>query len=253
MSTIDVTNDSFTCHREDDMAVITILEGAKSLSTTVSGKADLMGALEIIKEDRQIKGLAILYSDKYLGDVEFKTFLQEILDAKQYKSRNRIVDTYKNAIVQFIQMANTYPKPAVVGMSGKIDPGDFAIHLALDLRIATDNACIIHPNLQLGIPPSPPLSFYLVHSLGSHKATELIMTRQKITAQEALDLGLITQIVSGEDLKKTCLDKLRQLSSIPGHTLVESKRMLQPDLGKIKKYLDAAFDSAVRCLNIMDT
>jgi len=253
MSTIDVTNDRFTCHREDDLAVITILEGAKSLSTTVGGKEDLMGTLKTIKEDRQIKGVAMLYSDKYLGDVEFKMFLQEILDAKHYKGHNRIVDTYKNAIVQFIQMANTYPKPVVVGMKGKIDPDDFAINLALDLRIATDNACIIHPNLQLGFPPSPPLSFYLVHSLGSHKATELIMTRQKITAQDALDLGLITQIVSGEDLKKTCLDKLRQLSSIPGHTLVESRRMLQPDIGKIKKYLDAAFDGAVRCLNKMNT
>ena len=43
MSTIDVTNDTFTCHREDDLAVITILEAAKSLSTTVGGKEDLVG------------------------------------------------------------------------------------------------------------------------------------------------------------------------------------------------------------------
>jgi len=206
-----------------------------------------------IKEDRQIKGVAILDSDKYLGDVEYKKFLQESLDAKHYKGHSRFADTYKNAIVQFIQMANTYPKPIVAGMKGNVDPDDFAINLALDLRIATDNACIIHPNLQFGFPPSPPLSFYLVHSLGSHKATELIMTRQKITAQDALDLGLITQIVSGEDLKKTCRDKLRQLSTIPRHTLVESRRMLQPDMGTIKKYFDAAFDGAVRCLNKMNT
>ena len=79
------------------------------------------------------------------------------------------------------------------------------------------------------------------------------MTRQKITAQEALDLGLVTQIVSGEDLKKTCLVKLRRVSTIPRHALIESRRMLQPDMGKIKKYLDATFDGAVRCLNKMNT
>lgn len=253
MSSMDVTNDTFTCHREDDLAVITILESGKSTLSTATGKEDLMGTLKAIKEDRQIKGVAILVSDKYLGDVEYKKFLQESLDTKHYEGPSRYADIYKNAIVQFIQIANTYPKPIVAGMKGNIDPDDFAINLALDLRIATDTACIIHPNLQIGFPPSPPLSFYLVHSLGSHKATELIMTRQKITAQDALDLGLITQIVSEEDLKKTCLDKLRRLSIIPRHILVESRRMLQPDMGKIKKYLDAAFDNAVRCLNKMNT
>jgi hypothetical protein len=59
MSTIDVTNDTFTCDQEDDLAVITVLAGAKILSTTVGGKEDLMGTLKIIEEDPQIKGVAI--------------------------------------------------------------------------------------------------------------------------------------------------------------------------------------------------
>lgn len=253
MSKIDVANDRFTCHIEDDFAVITILEGAKSLSTTVGGKESLMGTLKIIEEDQEIKGVAVIYSDKYLGDVEYKKFLQENLDVKNPNSHSRFVDTYKSAMVQFLQMANTYPKPIVSGMKGNIDPDDFAISLALDFRIATGNACIFHPNLQLGLPPSPLLSFYLVHNFGSQKATELILTKHKITTQDALDLGLITQIVSGEDLKKTCLDKLRQLSTIPRHALVESRRMLQPDMGKLKNYLDIAFEGVVRCLNKMNT
>lgn len=253
MSTIDVINDRYTCHIEDDMAVITILEGAKSLSTTVGGKENLMGTLKTIEGDREIKGVAIIYSDNYHGDVEYKKFLQENLDTKNHNRRSRFADTYKSAMVQVLQMVNTYPKPIVGGIGGNIDPDDFAISLALDFRIATGNACIFHPNLQLGIPPSPLLSFYLVNSFGFHKATELILTRQKISAQDALDLGLITQIVVAEDLKKTCLDKLRQLSTIPSHTIVESRRMLHPDMDIIKNYLDKGFDGVVRCLNKMST
>ncbi|MCP4630770.1 MAG: class I SAM-dependent methyltransferase [bacterium] len=40
---------------------------------------------------------------------------------KVFKSHSRLTDTYKNAIIQFIQMANTFPKPVVVGMKGNID------------------------------------------------------------------------------------------------------------------------------------
>ena len=73
------------------------------------------------------------------------------------------------------------------------------------------------------------------------------------SVQEALDLGLIAQVVSTDDLENTCLEKLRHLSPIPDYALVESRRMLQPDIEEIRKYIEAGFEGALRCLYKMKT
>ena len=45
MGTINMTTAAFTCHQEDDLAVITISEGAAIVTTTVGGKEDLLETL----------------------------------------------------------------------------------------------------------------------------------------------------------------------------------------------------------------
>ena len=253
MSKIDMTMDTFTCHQVDDLAVITILEGANILSSTVSGKENLKAVLNTIRDTPDIKGLAVLYSDKYPGNTEYRRFLQENIEAKHYKDKSNYAVTYKSALIQFLEMINTYPIPIVGGMSGEIGPDSFGINLAFDLRIAAKGTSFFHPNLQFGLPPSPPLAFYLLRSLGYHRATELILTKPKLSSQEALDLGLIAQVVSTDDLENTCLEKLRHLSPIPDYALVESRRMLQPDIEEIRKYIEAGFEGALRCLYKMKT
>ena len=248
MGTIDMTTATFTCHQEDDFAVITILENAKIVTTTVGGKEDMLKAMDMINSAQQIKGVAVLYSDKYRGDAEHKKFLIESLEGIRSTEKSRFATTYKYAIIQFLERIISFPKPIVGGMEGDIGPTSFAINLAFDLRISADDTNFFHPNLKLGLPPAPLLAHYLVQTLGSFKATELFLTKSAFSAQDAFDLGLITQIVSKENLKKTCLDKLRQLSNLSGNTLVETRRMLQPDLDGLRNYIDAGFDGAIRCM-----
>ena len=106
-----------------------------------------MVVLDRIKEDQQIKGVVVLYSDKYLGDAEYRKFLQASLEEKHYYGGSRYAVTYKSAIVQFLEMINPFPKPIVGGVDGDIGPTSFSVNLTFDLRIATDNASFFHPNL----------------------------------------------------------------------------------------------------------
>ncbi len=249
MSTIDLTTDTFSVYQEEDLAILTLSKGAKILATTVSGKEGLLDAMSAIKAAPQIKGLTVQYSDEYHGDDEYIKFLRENLEQKHYLGGSRFTITYKSALYQFLEEIIQFPVPVVGGFEGDVSPNTFAINLAFDVRIATDNFCIFHPNLKLGLPVSPFLSYYLVQSLGSPKASELMLTKSELSAQEALDLGLISQIVPQKDLKRTCIDKLRQMISIPGDALVESRRMLQPDMYNMRKYIDEGFDATIRCLH----
>ena len=247
MTSIDMVNDFFTCRQDSDLAIITLLKGAKKLATTVDAKETLLMALKTLKDSREINGVAFIYSDEYSGNTEYRQFLLKIFEEKQYHDGRSSTVPYKSAAMQVLETIRTYPKPIVGGMVGDIAPDSLGLNLALDLRIACEGTTYFLPNLQLGFPPSGLLSFYLVRSLGPHRATELMLTKQKISAQEALELGLITQIVSPEDLENTCLDKLQQLSTIPDCTLVESRRVLQPDLDEVNDFINAGIDGSLRC------
>ncbi len=252
MSNIDVTTDTFTCHQEDDLAVITMLEGAEILSTTVSGKNDILETLNRINETRQIKGVAVICSDQYRSDSEYEKFMLETIEGiSSPSSERRFTTTYKYAYLQFLKDIKLLSKPIVGGMSGDIGPNTFAVNLAFDLRVSTDDANFFYPNLKLGLPPAPLLAYYFIQSLGPHKTTELFLTKSVMTAQDAFELGLITQIVSSNDLKKTCLDLLRQVSTLSENTLIETRRMLQPDMDGLQTYVEKGFDSAIRCINKM--
>jgi enoyl-CoA hydratase/carnithine racemase len=248
MGTIDIIEDTFTCHQEGDLAVFNILEKAKAISTTVSGKDVFFEAMNAIKAAQDIKGVAFLYSEKYQSDVEYEKFIKETIENIQKIDQRRYTITFKSAIIQFLENIHTFPKPIVGAMDGYIAPTSFAANLAFDLRIATDKTNFILPDLKFGLPPSPPLSFYLVHSLGHQKATDLILTKSEITAQEALDLGLLTQVVSKKNLKDSCIDKLRQLTAISEDALIESRRMLKPSLKKMREYMDKGFEGTIRCM-----
>ena len=248
MILLDVKNDSFACHQDGDIAVITIFKGPHKILTTVDSKEDMMSILETVKGSHKIKGIAIVYSDTYPGNTEYKQLISEILEEKVETDKSRYNVRYKNAIVQFLEFIHTCPIPIVGGMNGEIGPDSFGLNLAFDLRLATEKTAFFNPNLQFGFPPSALLSFYLVQSLGSPKATELVLTKPEFSSQEALDLGLITQIVTAEDLEYSCIAKLHELSSIPRHTLVETRKILQPSMDEIKNHLDAGFEGSLRSL-----
>ena len=253
MASIDVKHDFFTCRQDDNFAVITALKGAKQVLTTLDSKEDLISLLNTIKDSQKIKGVAIIYSDKFPGNTEYIRGYRKILEGKQSADRSRTFITYKSAIIQFLEIISKYPIPIVGGMNGDIGPDSLGFNLAFDLRIATERTIFFHPNLQLGFPPSALLSFYLVRCLGSPKATELMLTKSKFSSQEAFDLGLITKIVSKDDLENNCLERLRELSSIPNHTLVETRRILQPSINEIRNHVDAGFEGSLRSLYKMKT
>jgi hypothetical protein len=58
MSIISVTTNTFTCHQEDDLAIITILDGAQKMSTTVSGKVEILETLNMgpVNDGCQVNG-----------------------------------------------------------------------------------------------------------------------------------------------------------------------------------------------------
>jgi enoyl-CoA hydratase/carnithine racemase len=247
MTSVNVEHEYFTCQQVEDLALLKINKGAKKLLTSVDSKETIMSVLEKIKDTKTIKGVAVIYSDKYSGHHEYRQLLSNILETET-TSTQRNVDLYRNAISQFLKTIHSYPLPIVSGMNGEIGPDTLGLNLAFDLRIVSNNTIFFSHNLELGFPPSSILSFYLVQSLGSPLATELMLTKNELKPEDLLELRLINKIVSTEDLESTCLHKLRRLVRIPKHALVEARSMLQPNIDEVLKHIDSGLKSSLRSI-----
>ena len=232
----------------NDFVILTLRKGAKKILTTVDSKENLISVLKRISGSGEYKGVAILYSAEYSGHEDYKKFLLEIMDEKPGADKSRYTTTYKYAIIQFLKTIREFPLPIVGAMNGDIGPDSLGLNLALDLRIASNDTFFHNPELELGLPPYSLLSYYFVKSLGPTRATELLLTRKKFSAREALDLGLVTEVVPQADMENRCLEKLEGLCSIPAQTIVETRQMLQPSMDEINDNIDAGFQSAIRSL-----
>ena len=72
--------------------------------------------------------------------------------------------------------------------------------LACDLRLAVPTAKFFYPVMKLGFLPQPSDPKRLAALVGPARAKLILMAGQKITADQALQFGLVDQIVDGSDL-----------------------------------------------------
>ncbi|WP_454804642.1 enoyl-CoA hydratase-related protein [Mucilaginibacter phyllosphaerae] len=91
-------------------------------------------------------------------------------------------------------------KPVIAAVNGFALGGGLELAMACHIRIASDNARMGLPEVTLGLIPGYGGTQRLTQLVGRGKALELIMTADMITAAEALQFGLVNQVVFQADL-----------------------------------------------------
>lgn len=98
-----------------------------------------------------------------------------------------------------------YPKPIIAAVNGIAFGGGCETTEACSLAIAAEHATFAKPEIRLGFPPPFGGTQRLPRHIGRKRANEMILTGEAISAQEALRIGLINQVVPADDLLPACL------------------------------------------------
>ena len=104
-------------------------------------------------------------------------------------------------------------KPVIAAINGVCLGGGNELAMACHLRIAGDRARFGQPEITLGIIPGFGGTQRLPRLIGKAKATELILTGDLITAQEAYRLGLVNQVVPQDQVLKVAKDLARKIAA----------------------------------------
>ena len=128
---------------------------------------------------------------------------------------------------RLMQAIEELPIPVIAAVNGFALGGGTELALACDLIVASEKARFGQPEINLGLIPGFGGTQRLPQRIGLMKARELIMTGDMIDAKTALELGLVNQVVAGEQLMDAARALAGKLVSKSAFALRQAKSALR--------------------------
>jgi len=122
----------------------------------------------------------------------------------------------------FTRLAAT--KPTIAAISGFCLAGGLEIALWCDLRIATGSSRLGYPERRWGVPLIDGGTQRLPRIVGMGRALDLILTGRIIDAEEALAMGLLTEVVAEGGHLNRALELAENLARFPQSTMLADRR-----------------------------
>jgi enoyl-CoA hydratase len=104
--------------------------------------------------------------------------------------------------------------PVIAAVNGLAAGGGFELALACHLRIAAAGARFSLPETKLGVIPGYGGTQRLARTTGSGRALELMLTNTEISAEEALRIGLVNQVVEQAEVFSTAEKLAREIACL---------------------------------------
>jgi enoyl-CoA hydratase len=106
-----------------------------------------------------------------------------------------------------------FPKPVIAMIHGFCLGGGCELSMACDIRIASDQARIGQPEINLGLIPGGGGTQRLPRLVGEGRAMKMIYTGKMISGEEAGHIGLVDEVVPADELRERTLEIARTIGS----------------------------------------
>jgi 2-(1,2-epoxy-1,2-dihydrophenyl)acetyl-CoA isomerase len=152
---------------------------------------------------------------------DLKSFTEQ---GEQLPHHLKELTTYLHAAVS--RMARMDPQ-VVAAVHGAAAGAGLSLACASDLVVAAESARFTMAYTNAGLTPDGSSTYYLPRLVGFKRASELALTNRQLSAQEALEWGIVTRVVPDEDLSENAVALASQLATGATKALGAAKRLLQ--------------------------
>ena len=116
--------------------------------------------------------------------------------------------------------------PVIGAINGVAAGAGLSLAAACDLAIASDTAVFASAYTQIGLSPDGSATYYLPHLIGRRRAMEFFLTNRALKASEALEWGLVNQVVPAAELAAEVDRLAAQLASGPTRAFGGVKKLM---------------------------
>ena len=122
------------------------------------------------------------------------------------------------------------PKPTVAAVTGYALGGGCELALSCDFRVAGENATFGRPEVLLGVIPGAGGTQRLSRLIGPSRAKDIIFTGRFVSAQEALQIGLVDEVVAPEDVYAAAHRRVERYVGGPAYAIRAAKEAIDRGL-----------------------
>jgi len=126
-----------------------------------------------------------------------------------------------------IMLIRRTPIPFIAAVNGVASGGGCNLALACDLVIAAEGAKFNQAFIKIGLSPDCGGTFILPRLVGWKRAAELMFTGDMVTAQQALEMGMINAVTPDSELMSRALAMAERLAAAPTAAIAQIKRLLE--------------------------
>lgn len=183
---------------EENIAVLTINRPNQLNALNSETIAELGSAFKILESDSNVKAIIITGSGTkaFVAGADIKEFYQ--FDEAQ--GRELAAKGHQS----LFDLVSNLSTPVIGAVNGFALGGGLELAMSCHFRLASDNAKLGLPEVTLGVIPGYGGTQRLAQLVGKGRAMEMIMTAKMVTAEEALNYGLVNQVTSQEELMAAC-------------------------------------------------
>ena len=125
----------------------------------------------------------------------------------------------------------TASKPTIAAISGWCLAGGLELALWCDLRIATEGSTLGFPERRFGVPLVDGGTQRLPRLVGLGRALDLILTGRMVAAEDALAMGLVTEVVPAGRHLERAVELAEALAGFPQETMLSDRRAALEGIG----------------------
>ncbi|KAM9774475.1 enoyl-CoA delta isomerase 2, mitochondrial [Syngnathus typhle] len=234
------TYDSLLVSTQDDITTITLNRPAKKNAITTQMYEEIIEALQQAAQDSSVVTVFTGAGDFYCSGNDLSNFtkIPEGGLEQMAKAGGELLRKYVRAFIDF-------PKPLVAVVNGPAVGISVTVMGMFDLVYATESATFHTPFSQLGQSPEGCSSYTFPRIMGNSKANEMLLFNKKLTAFQACQLGLVTEVFPDSSFHTEVWSRLKNYAKLPPNSLALSKQLIR---SMEKERLHAVNDAEVERL-----
>jgi 2-(1,2-epoxy-1,2-dihydrophenyl)acetyl-CoA isomerase len=179
---------------------------------------ELQEALKVCAKDAEVRVVVLTGAGKAFCSGQ---------DLKSAAGQKRsFLDSLHRRYNPIIRAMRGLPKPILCRLNGVAAGAGCSLALASDMIIASEDATLIEVFINIGLVPDSGSSYFLPRLVGMSKAFELCAMGNKVKAAEALQLGLVSKVVSPGELDAAVKEYADYFAKAPTKAIGIIKKML---------------------------
>jgi len=191
--------------------------------------AELVTAAGWLADRARLRGLVVTGAGRAFsagGDVNW--FKRGLDESGEYLSADvrRGAEVLHQAIVDFRRI----PYPVIGAVNGVAAGAGFSLALMCDLRIASEDAAFVCAYGRIGASPDGGMTYFLPRVVGPARALELLLEDPILSAEQAREEGIVTEVVPADRLLDAARERAATLAKRAPHYVRMSKLLVSQSL-----------------------